>query len=267
MCRRGTAGDDIKTSVVHKVVNDMKFYKKPIKTADLRGVAVQLMNKFSQTFEDKNDDGSRLDNGYNGIQRKLQERYNYATRTSKRGAKFSDSLGLKLKHRRTLEAIQMGTINWQPEAIPDDETEESVKEMITTLRNLNDFQEVNPGSDYEHLLKVTYAKQRLFLNDIVWSPKVDDILKTWPVLFFPATIFWHFEMLTGLSLDKFNANFKDKVKTILLYGKYKLDIPIDNLNEEEKLEKVIDVVQLQFQESECTFLRYCPVSIYSDKIL
>ena len=61
----------------------MLFYERPIKNKDMRRVAIQLMNKFPLAFKDKNDEESRLDNDYNGIFRKLSERYNYLHRTPK----------------------------------------------------------------------------------------------------------------------------------------------------------------------------------------
>lgn len=66
-CLSGTADDEVKSRMVQAVINDMRFYNTPITMKDLRRVAVQFMSTFPSTFEDKQDNGSRLDTGCHGI--------------------------------------------------------------------------------------------------------------------------------------------------------------------------------------------------------
>lgn len=155
----GTLTDDDKNRIVQVIIIHMRFYNKPITFRDLKIIALKLMTSFSKTFEGKQQDGSRLDTGYNGILCKLKNHNDYLNRSHKRGKSLQDSLNIKLKDRRNINAVQNGTINWQPIDYPEGETAESVEEKRLILQelNLSEVNTVETGSDLESLLKQTYA--------------------------------------------------------------------------------------------------------------
>ena len=114
-CRRGVEKATTQRNVVHAIVTDILFYRVPIKRKYLTLIAIQCISTFPDTFEDKDEYGSRIDNGYNGILQKLQDHINYLNRVPKKRPGLSQHLNLKLKHRRMLQSVQNGTVNWQPE--------------------------------------------------------------------------------------------------------------------------------------------------------
>lgn len=125
----------------------MHFYNAPDKVADLQTIAIQFMNQFPATFADRNDDGTRLDVGYNGILRKLQDHHNYLIRKASRGTNVK-KLGSKSKKRKSLEAVQGETTNWQPKFHPDNENDINVEEkrLIYNKFHLEEVTSVDSGT-------------------------------------------------------------------------------------------------------------------------
>lgn len=76
-CLSGTAENDTQSRIVQAVIEDMRFYNKPITFNVLRNVAVQFMTTFPKTFEGLDHEGNRLDNGYNTILEKLVNHNSY----------------------------------------------------------------------------------------------------------------------------------------------------------------------------------------------
>ena len=107
-------------NIIHSVVDDMRFYSTEITVDVLRKVAKQLVTDFPQTFEDRNDDGTRFDNGYNLTFRRLRDRNIYLNRPHKRQS-LQQKLKIPLNIRRIAMKVQSGCINWQSDVISPDE--------------------------------------------------------------------------------------------------------------------------------------------------
>ena len=71
-------------NIIHSVVDGMRFYSTEMTVDVLRKVAKQLVTDFPQTFENRHNDGTRFDNGYNLIFRRLKDRNFYLNRPHKR---------------------------------------------------------------------------------------------------------------------------------------------------------------------------------------
>ncbi|XP_043469439.1 putative histone-lysine N-methyltransferase 1 isoform X2 [Leptopilina heterotoma] len=213
-CHNGTATERNKHNVVQSVITDMRFYNVLIRRQDLQKIAKQFMIKFPIAFKDLDEDGETLDNGYNGILKKLEDHNNYLNRTPNRRPNLTDQLNIKLKDRRSLEAIQSGTINWQPPQIAEGETEESIENnrIFLCAYNFENIQKIIPETELETKLNSTFAIQRLFLNNIKNPPNINDIEANWSFLLYESCLLWHFEKLTGISLDQMSQKYELKIK-------------------------------------------------------
>ena len=158
----GTSDDATINQVVRSIISDMKFYRFPCGISELKQVAIQCMTKFPQTFEDRKDDGSRLDNGYNGILQKLQEHNNYLKRPVKRVSNLTDNLDIPLKSQRMLQAIRSGSVNWQPAELPQSETLQTLEVKRSILRNVDLNASIEPESETARIMSVTYPLQSFF---------------------------------------------------------------------------------------------------------
>ena len=270
ICRTDVENETAQKNVVHAIVTEMLFYEVPIRRKDFRLISVQCMNTFPDTFEDRDEYGRRIDNGYNCILQKLEDHCNYLKRVPKKRHGLSQHLNLKLKHRRTLQSVQSGTVNWQPENIPKNETEEILDNKRIILKNYHfmNVERVEDGSHIEKMLSDTYPNQRLFLNDIYEPPTLEMIMDKWPLLFTPPGLFWHFQKLTGVSIQNFDEHFNENVQRILIFGKGKHNFQnLEALTEEEKHEKILEIMQIRFAETEAYLLHTCPVSIFKKEEL
>lgn len=197
-CASGTNNSSIINQVVH-VIGNMRFQDIPIKSKDLEIIAKQFRDKFPKSFEDIGNDGKRMDNGYNGILSKLKEHNNYR---NKRSGGLNSALQVPLKLAKSMESRKSGTVNWQPDNHPEGETEESLisKQDFLKTVDFNSISEDTEG-DINEALTATYASQRLFINAFHKAPPLDEIKKEWPCLLTKKCLFWHFNLLTGCSID------------------------------------------------------------------
>lgn len=266
-CISSTATEDTKKNLVHALINEMRFYDVPIRRKDLEHVALQMKNVFPDTFMDKDDDGNQLDNGYNGILRKLENHNAYYNRLPMKRKNLVQKLNIKLKDVKLLEAIQSGTVNWQPNEFPPNETEESLEAKRITLcaMDFRPLQRVGEGSEEEQLLKSTFALQRLFLNNITNPPTFLDITERWPILFNEAVLLWHFQYLTEISLDRMTEKYEQKIKKILYFAQWKLKITYDRdiqlMSLQEKEENAFNALHLKFKELDNNLFRTINVSV------
>lgn len=263
-CRNGTTENSVINGIVRAVIGDMRFYNVPIRKQDLQIVAKQFRDKFPKTFEDRGNDELRLDNGYNGVWRKLQEHNNYRNKSLKRNGDLNSVLNISIKSRRQLEAPKSGTTNWQPSAHPEGETQSSLDEKKEFLKSY-DFTEPFDMSNGEvaDMIKCTYASQRLFINSYLNSPSTNDILNEWPLLFVKNCLFWHFKELTGTSMDTLRTRFDEKLKTILIYGYEKLHCEFKDLSESRQQKQMLNIIQTRFKETEVALLHSCSVSVFN----
>ena len=77
-----------------------------------------------------------------------------------------------------LKSVQAGTIEWQPESVPPNETSESVEEkrLGTNETVLQDvLHDEATQKNFVNDLEVTYGELRLFLNNMDNLPDVHSI--------------------------------------------------------------------------------------------
>jgi hypothetical protein len=91
----------------------------------------------------------------------------------------------------------LGCVNWAPE-VPDgveDKAQSDAKADLQKMFEMGPEMWVNDSID--KLMALSYAKQRVFLND---KPIITSITREWPFLFCPRWALQHFKELVGVDL-------------------------------------------------------------------
>ncbi len=127
-------------------------------------------------------------------------------------------------------------MKWQPEALPEGETEESQETIMNELKSVwepGPRREAKP--EVKSKMAKTYATQRQQINqkDCVLT----DIIDNWPFLFEEPYLLDHFKELCEVDImDKISSAFTDKVPKIYRYfdaqSKPKMDELIKEIQDE-----------------------------------
>ena len=259
----GTKNISIIMNIIQSVVDDMRFYSTEITVDVLRKVAKQLVTDFPQTFEDRNDDGTRFDNGYNLIFRRLRDRNFYLNRPHKRQS-LQQKLKIPLNMRRIAMKVQSGCINWQPDVISPDENNLSVEERKNYLQHI-DLHKVHTEDEIRMIvenLDMTYGSQRQYLNDISNVPKITEILTQWQILLQKEALFWHFQKLTGHTVRECSHRFTQNLHKLYVFGKLKMFFKEigEGCTENVKNHDAMSVLPRIFKETMSTLIILHPVS-------
>ena len=262
----GSRKETLRSSVVQTIVGEMRLHDTNLPDSVFSGIAIQCLQKYPETFEDRKDDGTRLGRGFEFTFKKLKEHQHYLERPHKRNSQLGLKLHIPLKSRKVLKSVQAGTIEWQPESVPPNETSESVEEKRLAINEtvLQDvLHDEATQKNFVNDLEVTYGELRLFLNNMDNLPDVHSIRLKWPILLNKEVMFWHTRKLTGQDIEVFNDCFGDKFRKILIFGVYKhrLDINLESTDNEEISRWVLNVLKIHFQEETNNFIPTCDVSV------
>ena len=187
---------------VRKVVEQMRTYHSNPNKAQTVCVARKIVQQYPSSFEDRVDEGERLGSGYHSLCMQLKTRIEHVNR--------SDTLHRLRKPRKKLDADKgahsanpadkYGCVQWQPEDVPDDETEESLEEKRAQLEKL--FEEKGPNAaqraQVDKEMKETYYLQRKHINS---KPAISELRQKWPFLFMQRYLCQHFETLTNIAVN------------------------------------------------------------------
>ena len=111
-----------------------------------------------------------------------------------------------------------GCVNWQPNELPEGETEESQEAVRQSL--ITEFNKIESDRDMNKIkanMALTYVSQRLFINE--QKPAMNIIRERWPFLLNSDFLLEHVNTLMGLNmLDKWNSFFVEKGLIIYNYA-------------------------------------------------
>lgn len=208
LMRRHLASGNIDQNMRNKFIRNlvdhmMRFSENPDKRSCGK-IAKRLVAMHPNTFETRLDDGERLGTGYGGLAGMIRRRVENATRNNKSArirlprttSNVANAANSNSKPRSSL-SIRYGCVSWQPEAPPDNETEETQEEKRKELSEMFDREGYSPNNvrRVEELLTATYFQQRCDLNNI---NDMEIIKEKWPLLFQTRWLLDHFKTLTGL---------------------------------------------------------------------
>lgn len=173
-------------------------------------IARMIVTQFPATFADKTADDEQLGCGYYSILKQLKTRVEYVNRydiTSRirqprKRPNSENSCGDASIKRGRSELDRYGCINWQPTALPEGETTDSLEAKRQTM--LTVFRSAGPQAiemtDMNEYMTLTYIYQRQMINS--WpAPSLCEIEKEWPFLFTKKGLCTHFHSLTGVKVD------------------------------------------------------------------
>lgn len=151
--------------IVRVIVDAMRTIKKNIPSKAFKIVARKMAQAYPKIFQDLDEEGIVVGNGYHSIYNKLIDRCNYCNRPHKRTAS-STKVENPIKTKKVKLGERAGASNWNP-----DLTDTDIEREITDF-DIDDH-------NFEVTFKRTYPKQRQFLNT---NPSMDEIRQEWPIL-------------------------------------------------------------------------------------
>lgn len=264
-CKDGKEIDPSKKQkLITRIVDDMRSFDKHIPLKAFQKVAAELRDLYPNSFEEKLRNGKRCGQGFENTVRKMSN-YNNNNNRPHRSDSLNKKLNVPINKRKSLSCLQAGCSQWQPDRLPENEDETTQEEKRVWLLSYNLYDQTDPPmleAIRENFFK-TYETQRLFLNDISKEnhllPQVSEV---WPCLTRKPFICWHYEKLTGHTIDEIAVNIKDDVPRILSYGIMKrfTDINFTDTSEENQFFEALQVVSKHFKEQLDTMIIRCPVS-------
>lgn len=230
----------------------------------LERVAHQFATKFPKTFQDTLRNGQKVGTGYSKILSSLVERNNYTNRIGNKKT-LRAKLGIKVQHLRYVKLVEVGCRQWQPEFYPEGEDDNSLEEKRIYLL---DFEEKFPlDEDYsknvvDYFIK-TFCLQRMFLNNPVNKPNIENVKENWPDLLNPYLILRHYcHLMELMNLDSIWNNLRSTVSLLLSLGQVQDELQIQNdASNYEKFYESLRLICLQFKENLEHVIVKCPVSL------
>ena len=232
--------------VIHVVAEEIRSKELQIPAKYLKNIAQEMCKKFPGTFEDRDDDGVLIGEGYHGVFFKLQDRIKYLNRTSNKRIGDFDKIDIPLSKKKQMLSSKAGCSFWDP-PVPSNDSHLNSLETAQQLLQTKTC-EVEFSADTLKLLDLTYSAQRRYLNQED-PPSIVNIMKHWPILLCQSGIYWHFNKLMDKDINELSKAMIKKAENIIQLGvekKYITDIPEA---EDAKLICVLQVISKFFTES------------------
>lgn len=194
-------------------------------------LAKTIVDMYPESFEDRTEEGERLGCGYFTLSKQLRTRIEFLNRdntfTRLRKPKQSGSSNEVENSTPTPKCAKIdsyGCVNWQPQELPEGESQDSLqekkKELISTYSQQG--QRAAEQRRVGELMELTYVQQRREINGTP-SRSVSELQKEWPFLFIPKFLLQHFNKLTGIELEtRLQESLPGKGRRILQFFKSQL---------------------------------------------
>lgn len=207
----------VNTFVV-KVVDQMRNLSLDLRDDNFVCVAKKMVSDYPKIFKDEKGDGETFGEGYYVIKKQLRNRFDYLQRCS--GDNFlKRTKKVNLSMQKLLIIAQAGCKNWQPEGHPDGETNESVTEKKNMLQEFAVTGDLD--FDLASNLNATYTAQRFYLNNLIDTPMMADVILEWPVLILQDVLFWHYQKLMDHEISQITGEMVKKYEKIFTFNDLK----------------------------------------------
>lgn len=263
----GSKANNLLIKCLNRVVDELRYlYGNQLYKRELRKVVLKMTARFPKTFEDKKADGTKLGDGCATVLGKMIQRNNNLNR-SKSVKSLHKSLHIPLQKQKLFESIKNGCKDWQPEKLPEKETERSLEQMRLNLADIaNNIVRADQSTIQEcvRMLKLTYISQRKFLNNFEKFPTLQDIKENWPILLKKHCLLWHFTTLTDVKAEDFRNQFTQDIPVFISFGRLsKLSyIDEDTATDEEKVFEVMQIIFKKMKEDPDKLFLSCSVSTF-----
>ena len=197
-----------KTQMVKILVDDIKKMTANIDIQQARILAQRIVREYTDSFEDRTDDGERIGDGCYSLTRKIKTRVEYTNRGNllfrlRQTSSHRDGSSNPQADSEKNHSSSYGCTEWQPSSLPANETEETLIRRQGTMKEM--IQRQGPANVIEkdaailddHMEK-TYILQRRLINSTKPVP-IETIKNDWPFLFIDRWLYSHFEKLVGKS--------------------------------------------------------------------
>ncbi|XP_028414156.1 uncharacterized protein LOC114537220 [Dendronephthya gigantea] len=212
--------------MVRIICDDIKMHTSLPGRRNLARIAEMMVSKYKDSFCDTIGD-TVIGSGYESLRKQLEEKMaNLNRKAGKAIVKLSVSSDddndseTKIKGKKRPGADSYGCINWQPDALPTNETPSSQKSKQDWL--VSEFPKKNQDKNKVlQFMENTYTSQRLLINQTDPNPvPVQEVQIQWPFLFEKDCMFQHFELLMGFKIQKVMIeSIGDKADTIFKFMK------------------------------------------------
>ena len=196
-----------------------KFHLNPTRAQTLI-TARKIVRQHPASFEDVTDDGERPGTGYHSLLEQLKTGISHLNHDS--------TIARLRRPRRTVNADgavavqaadKYGCIAWQPEHLPNGETEDNLEVKRLELVELHHRE--GPRRSHhdrlDNLVQLTYCIQRQCIN-VKPPPSVEEVKEKWPYLFYRRWMYPNFKLLTGIPVAfKLKDALEKKGDRILRY--------------------------------------------------
>lgn len=82
-----------------------------------------------------------------------------------------------------------------------------------------------------------------------------------PMLLHKCCLFWHFQKLTEVPIDKLNTTYEVKINKILIYGEWKFNLPISLVSKQEiRGLTTIEIITRHFNENSTNFIQIVTIN-------
>lgn len=150
----------IKSNLVHVVVNKMRSVRKQIPTKAFRIVARKLIENFPLALRDCDEDGIVLGDGTHSLVNKLQERNNYLNRPRKNP---NSAMSSPIASKKRNVSARAGCSNWSPTT---HEGKENVDNLNSSSVNITD------ATFLEIMEILTPSKENFSINTPLHQSKI-----------------------------------------------------------------------------------------------
>ena len=250
----------IRKLLVHRIILQMRDICIKIPIRVLRNVAKKIVETYSDSLEDRLR-GKKYSKSFMTFLDALREHNNYLNRSEKQRPP-SNSKKTPVHIARLMMLSRVGTVNWQPDAFPVGETEDTLKVKRNVLKDIFISLEVGEAaSELKNLeilagLQSTFKIQREFFNNFNEPPTTEDLWDMWPILLRREYLLHHYELLMGHSAILLQQNFLEEKERIFKYGH---QANLTAVEEPEDYE-VLKIIFSHFKEDTKHFLLDVPVS-------
>ncbi|XP_033117336.1 uncharacterized protein LOC117117211 isoform X2 [Anneissia japonica] len=200
--------------LVRFIVDECIYDNKPYpRTSQLRIVAAKAVSKYPKSLLDVCD-GDTVGTGYDSLLNQLVNRVDNISRPK---SQVSLKVHVQLKDGKQFKRKLMdsyGCARWQPDGLPEGQTEATQKDIMEKLQDK--FTKNENGDDVETDMMLTYATQRRHINSR--DHLLSDTLVKWPYLFQEQFLILHCNYLLDFNImEKMKMAYANKVPKLLRY--------------------------------------------------
>ena len=186
------------------IVDQMREFDPNPSRAMVHAVVRGVIRQYPKSFADITKEGGMVGDGCASLLQQAKNRVEYKNRGNSLNRRRLE------KRARTSEAEkagetprgpvdQYGCIRWRPQELPEGESEETLLEKKTQLKNIYSREGMSGAEKGEALMKTTFIIQRRLMT-MDPAPQMAVVKDEWPLIFSIRCLLSHFFLLTDVAI-------------------------------------------------------------------